>query len=209
MAACDASLQRLRVDYIDLYQLHRVDPEVPVEESVGAMAELVAAGKVRAIGLSEVDVPTLERAMAVHPIVTVQSELSLWTREPLSDVLPWCKAFLPFALLGRGSLAGRYATADAFADGDFRTRLPRFQTEAMAANQAIVATVQEVATRVGATAAQVALAWVLAQGDQVVPIPGTKRVSYLEENAAAADVPLTPEVLGLLDALPTAIGTRY
>ncbi len=212
-AACDASLQRLRVDYIDLYQLHRVDPEVPVEESVGAMAELVAAGKVRAIGLSEVDVPTLERAMAVHPIATVQSELSLWTREPLSDVLPWCKAhnvaFLPFAPLGRGFLTGRYATADAFADGDFRTRLPRFQTEAMAANQAIVATVQEVATRVGATAAQVALAWVLAQGDQVVPIPGTKRVSYLEENAAAADVPLTPEVLALLDALPTAIGTRY
>jgi aryl-alcohol dehydrogenase-like predicted oxidoreductase len=212
-AACDASLQRLRVDYIDLYQLHRVDPEVPVEESVGAMAELVAAGKVRAIGLSEVDVPTLERAMAVHPIATVQSELSLWTREPLSDVLPWCTAhnvaFLPFAPLGRGFLTGRYATADAFADGDFRTRLPRFQTEAMAANQAIVATVQEVATRVGATAAQVALAWVLAQGDQVVPIPGTKRVSYLEENAAAADVPLTPEVLALLDALPTAIGTRY
>lgn len=212
-AACEASLQRLRVEYIDLYQLHRVDPAVPVEESVGAMAELLAAGKVRAIGLSEVDVATLERAMAVHPIATVQSELSLWTREPLREVLPWCAAhnvaFLPFAPLGRGFLTGRYTSATAFPSGDFRTRLPRFQAEAMAANQAIVEEVQAVAARVGATAAQVALAWVLAQGSQVVPIPGTRRIAYLEENAAAAAVSLAPAEIALLDALPVAVGERY
>jgi aryl-alcohol dehydrogenase-like predicted oxidoreductase len=212
-AACDASLKRLQVDYIDLYHLHRVDPEVPVEESVGAMAELVTAGKVRAIGLSEVDVQTLERAMAVHPIAAVQSELSLWTRDTLAEVLPWCMAhnvaFLAFSPLGRGFLTGRYQSPQAFDPSDFRSRLPRFQTEAMTANQAIVATVRQVADRVGATASQVALAWVLAQGEQVIPIPGTKQVSFLEENVQAAEIVLTPDDQVLLDAIPAPVGTRY
>ena len=210
-AGCDASLQRLGTDHIDLYQLHRVDPEVPLEESWGAMAELVTAGKVGAIGLSEVSVEELDRAAAIHPVATVQSELSLWTRDALPEVLPWCVAhgagFLPFSPLGRGFLTG--ALAPGFESTDFRTGLPRFTEEAMAANQRIVDGVRAVADRHEATLAQVALAWVLAQGERVVPIPGTRRRTRVEENAAAARLELSAADLADLDALPPPVGDRY
>jgi aryl-alcohol dehydrogenase-like predicted oxidoreductase len=212
VASCDESLQRLRTKVIDLYQLHRVDPAVPVEETVGAMAGLVEAGKVRAIGLSEVDVATLERAAAVHPIASVQSELSLWTRDPLAEVVLWCVAnevaFLPYSPLGRGYLTGRLSSDD-FDLADFRAGLPRFKREAMETNRCIVDGIATVADRHGATNAQVALAWLLAQAPVVVPIPGTKRIQYLEENAAAADLVLTDQDLADLDALPAPAGGRY
>jgi aryl-alcohol dehydrogenase-like predicted oxidoreductase len=211
-AACDASLQRLGVDHVDLYQLHRVDPEVPIAETWGAFAGLVEAGKTRAIGLSEVTVEELEICHAIHPVASVQSELSLWTRDWAAEVLPWCTAhgvaFLPFSPLGRGFLTGAL-TADQIGSQDFRAGLPRFSPEAMAANQALVDTVTAVAARLGATAAQVALAWLLAQAPGVVPIPGTKRLSRLEENAAASDVVLTAEDLAELDAMPAPEGGRY
>ena len=211
-AACDASLQRLGVDHIDLYQLHRVDPATPVEETWGAFADLVEAGKVRAIGLSEVRVDQLEACHAIHPVTSVQSELSLWTRDWTADVLPWCQkngvAFLPYAPLGRGFLTGALGQRT-FTDKDFRAGLPRFSPENLAANQALVDAVRAVADRVGATPAQVALAWVLAQGDAVIPIPGTKRVERLEENAAAGDLVLSAEDLAELDALPAPEGGRY
>ncbi len=210
--ACEGSLQRLGIETIDLYQLHRVDPAVPVEESVGAMADLVRAGKVRWIGLSEVDVATLERAHAVHPIATVQSELSLWTRDALDDVLPRCAAlgigFLAFSPLGRGFFTGKLARED-IRPGDYRATLPRFQAENFDRNQALLAAVERIAQRVGATSGQVALAWVLAQGQHVVPIPGTKRVAYLEENVAAANVHLDPPTMEELDALHAPVGARY
>jgi aryl-alcohol dehydrogenase-like predicted oxidoreductase len=210
--AVEGSLQRLGIDVIDLYQLHRVDPEVPVEESVGAMADLVAAGKVRAIGLSEVDVPTLERAAAVHPIATLQSELSLWTRDALPEVLPWCSAngvgFLAFSPLGRGFLTGRLAQTD-ISPTDFRATLPRFQGENFERNGRIVEQVEAVARRVGATAGQVALAWVLAQGENVVPIPGTRRIPYLEENVAAAALRLSAADIAELNEIDAPSGTRY
>lgn len=212
VASCDESLQRLRTEVIDLYQLHRVDPEVPVEETVGAMAGLVAAGKVRTIGLSEVDVATLERAAAVHPIASVQSELSLWTRDPLAEVVPWCAAkgvaFLPYSPLGRGYLTGRLSSDD-FDSADFRAGLPRFKREAMETNRRIVDGIAAVGDRHGASNAQVALAWLLAQSPVVVPIPGTKRIQYLEENAAAADLVLSEQDLADLDALPAPAGDRY
>ena len=211
-AAIDASLQRLGTDRVDLWQLHRVDAEVPVEETWGAMAEQVAAGKALALGMSEVGVAELQRAHALHPVTTVQSELSLWTRDALPEVLPWCAAngagFLPFSPLGRGFLTGTLAAGSFDAD-DFRARNPRFTDQAMAANVALLEVVRAVAERRGATPAQVALAWVLAQGEHVVPIPGTKKVGYLEQNAAAADVRLTPEDLAELDALPAPEGARY
>ena len=211
--ACDASLQRLQVDTIDLYQLHRVDEKVPLAETWGAMASLVEAGKVRAIGMSEVDVAQIEEAHAIHPVTSVQSELSLWTRGPLADVVPWCAAhdagFLPFAPLGRGFLTGTLPTTGDFSETDFRARNPRFTGEALAANQHIVDSVRRVADRLGSTAAQVAIAWLLAQGEHVVPIPGTKKVRYLEENAAAADVRLGPADLAELDSLPAPVGARY
>ncbi|MCW2607433.1 MAG: aldo/keto reductase [Frankiales bacterium] len=211
-AAIDASLQRLGVEHVDLWQLHRVDPAVPVEETWGAMAQAVQAGKVRHLGMSEVGVAQLERAQAVHPVATVQSELSLWTRDPLAEVLPWCAAhgvgFLPFSPLGRGFLTGA-VTPGSFGADDFRARNPRFTDEAMTANQALVDAVRAVADRVGATTAQVALAWVLAQGETVVPIPGTKKLPYLEQNAGAADVVLSPADLAELDALPATAGARY
>jgi aryl-alcohol dehydrogenase-like predicted oxidoreductase len=212
-AACDASLARLGVDHVDLYQLHRVDPEVPVEETWGAFAALVDAGKVRAIGLSEASLDEIERCHAVHPVASVQSELSLWTRDWASDVLPWCRAndvaFLAFAPLGRGFLTGAITADRGFEAGDFRGGLPRFQPENLAANQALVDAVRAVAVRVGATPAQVAIAWLLAQADQVVPIPGTKRVHRLEENVAAGAVALSADDLAELDALPAPVGTRY
>lgn len=212
-AACDASLRRLGVDVIDLYQLHRPDPRVPIEESVGAMADLIAVGKVRAIGLSECDVPTLERAIKVHPIASLQSELSLWTRDVLSEILPWCKvhgvAFLPFAPLGRGFLTGRYRSTDKFSANDFRAKLPRFQEDTLAQNLAIVERVEQVARRHAATPGQIALAWTLAQGPQVIPIPGTKHSEYLDENIGAASITLSQADLEELNQLPSALGTRY
>jgi aryl-alcohol dehydrogenase-like predicted oxidoreductase len=210
--AIDASLQRLRTDHVDLYQLHRVDPEVPLEETWGAMAETVAQGKAKALGLSEVSVEQIERAHAIHPVASVQSEASLWPRDAFAEVIPWCAAngakFLPFAPLGRGFLTGKLQPRS-FEPGDFRKNNPRFQREAMDANQALVETVKGVAERRDATPAQVALAWLLAQGDHIFPIPGTRRRSRLEENAAAADLKLTAEDLAELDALPKPVGSRY
>jgi len=208
----DASLGRLRVDHVDLWQLHRVDEKVPVEETWGAMAEAVAAGKTRAIGMSEATVDELERAHATHPVASVQSELSLWTRDRLDDVLPWCRkhdvALIPYAPLGRGYLTGT-VTADSFDDRDFRARNPRFTREALTANLAIVDRVKAVAERLGATAAQVALAWVLAQDELILPIPGTTKVARVEENAGAGLLALTPEDLAELDDAPAAVGARY
>jgi aryl-alcohol dehydrogenase-like predicted oxidoreductase len=210
--AIDGSLRRLEVDHVDLYYLHRPDPEVPIEESVGALAETVAAGKAKHIGLSEVTRDELERAQAVHPITAVQSELSLWTRDAVAEVLPYCAAngiaFVPFSPLGRGFLTGRL-DRDRLEDDDARRRWPRFQQEALAANQRIVDAVQGVAARHDAAPGQIALAWVLAQGEHVVPIPGTKRIPYLEENLAAADILLSDGDLEELDALPEAVGARY
>lgn len=212
-ASIDGSLRRLGTDHVDLYQLHRVDPQVPVEETWGAMAETVAAGKARHIGLSEVTVAEIRRAQAVHPVTSVQSELSLWTRDALAEVLPYCQerdiAFLPFAPLGRGFLTGRFASSDDLPRDDFRRGLPRFQRDALRANLAIVGQVRQIADRAGATPAQVALAWVLAQGRHVVPIPGTKTPGYLTDNAGAADVALSAADLADLAALPAAQGTRY
>jgi aryl-alcohol dehydrogenase-like predicted oxidoreductase len=211
-ASIDAQLRRLRRDVIDLYYLHRVDPTVPLEESWGAMAELVAAGKARALGMSEVSVGELDRASAIHPVAAVQSELSLWTRDRLDDVVPWCRAngagFVPYAPLGRGYLTGAITDAT-FAERDFRATNPRFTADAIESNRRIVDEVRVVATRLGATPAQVAIAWCLAQGEHVVPIPGTKRRSYLEENVAAAAVELDAEALAALDALPPASSPRY
>ncbi len=212
-AAIDASLARLGTDHVDLYQLHRVDPDVPLEETWGAMAEAVAAGKARAIGLSEVGVDELDRAHAIHPVAAVQSELSLWTRDPLDAVLPWCArhgaAFIPFSPLGRGFLTGRLDGRATFASGDFRSGLPRFTAAARAANEAIVDRVRAVAARLDAQPSQVALAWVLAQGEHVVPIPGTRRRRWLEENARAAHLTLGAGDLAELDALPAPEGARY
>jgi aryl-alcohol dehydrogenase-like predicted oxidoreductase len=212
-AAIDASLRRLGTDHVDLYQLHRVDPAVPLAETWGAMAAVVAAGKARHLGLSEVSVDQIRTAQAVHPVAAVQSELSLWTRDPLAEVLPHCEAqgigFLPFAPLGRGFLAGRFASFDDLPSDDFRRRLPRFQQDALRANLAIVGRVRAAAERIGVPPAQVALAWVLAQGRRVVPIPGTKTPAYLEENAGAADLVLDAADRAELDALPAAAGARY
>ncbi|WP_425558197.1 aldo/keto reductase [Cryptosporangium japonicum] len=211
-SAIDGSLRRLGVDVIDLYYLHRPDPAVPIEDSIGVLAEAVSAGKIRAIGVSEFSVDQLDRAAAVHPISAVQSELSLWTRDHLTTTLPWCErngaGFVPFSPLGRGFLTGAFREA-AFAANDFRARNPRFQPENLTANLAIVEAVEAVAATYEATAAQVALAWVLAQGAHVVPIPGTRRLARLAENAGSASLPLTPEDLAALDALPAPAGARY
>jgi aryl-alcohol dehydrogenase-like predicted oxidoreductase len=209
----DESLRRLGTDHVDLYQLHRVDPQVPVEETWGAMAEVVAAGKARQIGLSEVNVGQIERAQSVHPVASVQSEPSLWTRDPLAEVLPYCEeqgiAFLPFSPLGRGFLAGRFASFDDLPEDDFRRRLPRFQQDALRADLAVVGRVREIAERAGITPAQVALAWLVAQGRYVVPIPGTKTPKYLSDNADAGDVEPSAAALADLDALPAPEGGRY
>jgi aryl-alcohol dehydrogenase-like predicted oxidoreductase len=212
-ASIDASLRRLGTDHVDLYQLHRVDPAVPLEESWGVMAEAGAAGKALHLGLSEVTVDQIRRAQAVHPVASVQSELSLWTRDALAEVVPYCEqqgiAFLPYAPLGRGFLAGRFASFDDLPAEDMRRSLPRFQQEALRANLALVGAVRAVAERAGTTPARVALAWVLAQGRFVVPIPGTKTPRYLVDNAGAADVALTESDLAELDALPAPEGARY
>ncbi|MGH3900120.1 MAG: aldo/keto reductase [Pseudonocardiaceae bacterium] len=209
----DDSLRRLGTDHVDLYQLHRVDPQVPLEETWGAMAQTVAAGKARHIGLSEVTVDQINRAQSVHPVFSVQSELSLWTRDVLAEVLPYCQeqdiALLPFSPLGRGFLTGRFSSFNDLPEDDFRRRLPRFQRDALRANLTIVGRVRKIAERVGATPAQVALAWVLAQGRHVVPIPGTKTPKYLADNAGAADIELSAADLTELDTLPAPEGTRY
>ena len=193
-SACEASLARLKTDVIDLYYLHRVDPDVPVEESVGAMAELVAAGKVRFLGLSEVSEATLRRAHAVHPITALQSEYSLWTREPEATVMPACRelgiAFVPFSPLGRGFLTGAVTGREGIAPGDWRANNPRFTEENIARNRALLRPLEEVAQAHGARPAQVALAWVLSRGEQVIPIPGMKRRAHLDENVAAVDIEL-------------------
>ena len=211
--ACDGSLERLGVEVIDLYYLHRVDPQVPVEETWGAMAGLVAAGKVRLLGISEASVEELERISRIHPVTAVQSELSLWTRDYLAGVVPWCAAhgasFVAFAPLGRGFLTGAIAAGARFGPEDFRSKLPRFHSEAVSENQRIVDSVRAVAKRKGVTAAQVALAWVLARGEHVLAIPGTQRLRYLQENIAAADIALTPGELQELEALPAPVGGRY
>ena len=210
--AVEASLRRLGTDVIDLYYLHRVDPEVPLEETWSVMAELVAEGKVRHLGLSEVDTAQAETAHRIHPVAAIQSELSLWTRDPLGGVLGWCAAngaaFVPFSPLGRGFLTGT-VTAASFESGDLRERMPRFQDQALEQNQRIVEVVRQVAGRLGATPAQVAIAWTLAQGEHVIPIPGTKKRAYLHENTGAAGVELPPADLAVLDALPPAVGPRY
>jgi aryl-alcohol dehydrogenase-like predicted oxidoreductase len=212
--AVDASLRRLRTDVIDLYYLHRIDPEVPLEDQWTTLASFVEAGKVRALGLSEASVEELETSNAIHPVAALQSELSLWTRDAFDNgTLEWClehgAAFVPFSPLGRGYLTGTVTTAAFDHDLDFRRDNPRFQQEALDANQAIVEVVKRVAERKGATPAQVAIAWVLAQGDHVLPIPGTKRRRYVEENVGADALELTADDLAELDALPAAQGSRY
>ncbi|RPE46430.1 aryl-alcohol dehydrogenase-like predicted oxidoreductase [Streptomyces sp. Ag109_O5-1] len=208
------SLERLGTDYIDLYYQHRVDPNVPIEETVGAMAELVAEGKVRHIGLSEASPETIRRAHAVHPITAVQTEYSLWSRDPEDGVLPTCRelgiGFVPYSPLGRGFLAGRFSSPDELDANDFRRSGPRFTGDNLDANLRLAAKVKEIAAEKDVTPAQLALAWVLAQGDGIVPIPGTKRRSYLEQNAGAVDVELTKEDLARIDAeVPRAAGERY
>jgi aryl-alcohol dehydrogenase-like predicted oxidoreductase len=214
--ACDASLQRLGVDHIDLYYQHRVDQSVPIDETVGAMADLVTAGKVRRLGLSEASATTIRRANAVHPITALQTEYSLWTRHIENEILPTIRdlgiGLVPYSPLGRGFLTGTITSADALAPDDFRRQNPRFVGDALAANLALVDRVRTLADRKGVTPGQLALAWVLAQGEDVVPIPGTKRVSYLEENVAAASLALTDtDVAELEEAIPadSVVGERY
>jgi aryl-alcohol dehydrogenase-like predicted oxidoreductase len=216
-AACDASLERLGVDHVDLYYQHRVDKTVPIEETVGAMADLVGAGKVRHLGLSEASPTTIRRAHAVHPITALQTEYSLWAREPEAEILPTVRelgiGFVPYSPLGRGFLAGRFRSANDLRDeGDFRSRHPRFRGENLERNLEILERVEAIARDKGVSPAQLVLAWVMAQGPDVVPIPGTKRRRYLEENVAAAALELTADDLRRLDeAAPvgTTAGDRY
>ena len=208
------SLSRLGTDHVDLYYLHRVDPGTPIEETVGAMADLVTEGKVRHLGLSEASADTLRRAAAVHTITALQTEYSLWAREVEGEILPACRelgvGFVPYSPLGRGFLSGRFKSPEELDADDFRRHGPRFQGEALQKNLALVAKVEELASDKGCTPGQLALAWVLAQGDDVVPIPGTKRRTYLEENLAAVDVELTAEDLARIDSeLPATAGDRY
>jgi aryl-alcohol dehydrogenase-like predicted oxidoreductase len=210
---CDASLRRLGIDRIDLYYLHRIDPKVPVEKTWEAMAGLVAADKVRYLGISEPSVADLERVSRIHPVTAVQSELSLWTRDYLADVVPWCgvhgASFVAFAPLGRGFLTGAISSDRRFESDDFRSTLPRFREKEVAENQRIVEAVRAVAARRGVSPAQVALAWLLAQGQHILAIPGTQRRKYLEENVAAAGIGLGAEELAELDAIPAPVGGRY
>ncbi len=215
-SSCDASLQRLDVDVIDLYYLHRKDPDTPIEETVEAMAELVRAGKIRAIGLSEVSASTLRKAHAVHPITALQTEYSLWSREPEDELLNVCKelkiAFVAYSPLGRGFLTGQIKKYEDFEANDWRRNAPRFQGENFNKNLALVKELENIASRKGYTASQVALAWVLAGGDNIFPIPGTKRMKYLEENIAAASITFTRDELEELDRIApkgAASGNRY
>ncbi len=214
-AACEGSLKRLGVDVIDLYYVHRRDRDTPIEDTVGAMAELVQEGKIRAIGLSEVSVETLRRAHAVHPVTAVQSEYSLWSREPEDGMLQACRelgiAFVAYSPLGRGFLTGQFKSPDDFAPDDYRRHSPRFQGENFYRNLELVKAVEDFAAARGTTASRLALAWVLAQGDHIFPIPGTKKLKYLEENAAAATLQLSAAELEELGGFFTrgAAGSRY
>jgi aryl-alcohol dehydrogenase-like predicted oxidoreductase len=215
-SSCEGSLQRLGTDVIDLYYLHRKDPDTPIEETVGAMAQLVAEGKIRGIGLSEVNADTLRRAHAVHPITALQSEYSLWTRDPEDGVLQTCQelgiAFVAYSPLGRGFLTGQIKTFEDFEPDDYRRFSPRFQGENFDKNLQLVKKIEDLAQQKGCTTAQLALAWVLAQGDDIFPIPGTKRIPYLEENIGALSVSLTSQELEEIDAIApkgAAAGTRY
>jgi aryl-alcohol dehydrogenase-like predicted oxidoreductase len=211
--ACEGSLQRLGVDHIDLYYQHRVDPDTPIEETVGAMAELVTEGKVRFLGLSEAAPATIRRAHAVHPISALQTEYSVWSRDPETEILPTLRelgiGFVPYSPLGRGFLTGALRSLDDLDEGDFRRYQPRFQGDNLADNVAIVEVVDQLASAKGCTPGQIALAFVHAAGRDVSPIPGTKRRTYLEENVAALDVELTEEDLAVLDAVAPAKGDRY
>jgi aryl-alcohol dehydrogenase-like predicted oxidoreductase len=212
--ACEGSLQRLGVDHIDLYYQHRVDPKTPIEETVGAMAELVREGKVRHLGLSEAAPATIRRAHAVHPIAAVQTEYSLWTRDVEDEILPTLQelgiALVAYSPLGRGFLAGRFSSSEELDEGDFRRYGPRFTGENGERNRALAERVRELAQEKSVTPGQLALAWVLSRGEHVVPIPGTKRRSYLEENLAAADVELSAEEAErIAAAVPVAAGERY
>jgi aryl-alcohol dehydrogenase-like predicted oxidoreductase len=214
--ACEGSLRRLGIDAIDIYYVHRIDPARPIEDTVGTLADLVREGKVRAIGLSEVSASTLRRAAAVHPIAAVQSEYSLWTREPELEVLPACRelgvSFVAFSPLGRGFLAGAVTSTNALAADDYRRQLPRFQGAAAAHNASLVARLDEIARQQGCTAAQLAIAWLLAQGPGLIPIPGTRHIQRLEANAAAAQIMLDPATLAAIDAvfpIGAAAGERY
>lgn len=211
--ACEGSLSRLGVDYIDLYYQHRVDPDTPIEETVGAMAELVEQGKVRFLGLSEAAPATIRRAQAVHPISALQTEYSVWSRDPEKEILPTLRelgiGFVPYSPLGRGFLTGTLRSVEDLDEADFRRYQPRFQGDNLAANVAIVEVVDELAQAKGCTPGQIALAFVHAAGRDVAPIPGTKRRTYLEENVAALDVELTEEDLAVLDRIAPAQGARY
>ncbi|MGW5863766.1 aldo/keto reductase [Streptomyces sp. NPDC055239] len=214
--ACEASLRRLGIDHIDLYYLHRVDQNVPIEETVGAMAELVEAGKIRHIGLSEASVRTIRRAHAVHPIAALQSEWSLWTRDLEAEIAPVCRELgigvVPFSPLGRGFLTGRYTSVDSLQEGDMRREQPRFADGNLERNLSIVAALDALAAEKGVTAGQLALAWVQHRGDNVVPIPGTRREKYLTENLGALAVELSADELAAIDAVApagTVAGTRY
>jgi aryl-alcohol dehydrogenase-like predicted oxidoreductase len=212
--ACEGSLQRLGLDHIDLYYQHRVDPDTPIEETVGAMAELVHEGKVRYLGLSEAGPETLRRACAVHQITALQTEYSLWSLDPEDAILPACRelgiGFVAYSPLGRGFLTGAIKSVDDLADDDFRRSTPRFQGDNFQRNLDLVAKVEELAASKGVTPAQLALAWVLAQGEDIVPIPGTKRLARLEENVGAADVELSADELAdIRAAVPQVAGDRY
>ena len=212
--SCDASLKRLGVDAIDLYYQHRVDPETPIEDTVGAMAELVKAGKVRHLGLSEAAPATIRRAAAVHPIAALQTEYSLWSRDPEGELLDTCRevgiAFVAYSPLGRGFLTGRYRSIDDFAANDWRRNNPRFQGANFQKNLDLVDKVGELARAKGSTSAQLALAWLLSRGNDIIPIPGSTRIERVEENAGATRVHLSPEDIQSLDALaPTVAGERY
>jgi aryl-alcohol dehydrogenase-like predicted oxidoreductase len=213
---CEASLRRLGIDTIDLYYQHRVDPAVPIEDTVGAMAELVAAGKVRHLGLSEAAPATIRRAAKIHRIAALQTEYSLWSRDPETDILPAIRelgiGFVAYSPLGRGFLTGQFKTVDDLPADDYRRHSPRFQGENFQRNLDLVAKIQDLATRKRCTPSQLALAWVLAQGSDIIPIPGTKRLRYLDENLGAARVELTPDDVRQIDAiLPpgSAMGERY
>jgi aryl-alcohol dehydrogenase-like predicted oxidoreductase len=214
--ACDASLTRLDIDHIDLYYQHRVDSSVPIEDTVGAMADLVRAGKVRYLGLSEAGPATIRRAHKVHPISALQTEYSLWSRDPEDEIIPTCRelgiGFVPYSPLGRGFLTGRFRTIDDLPPDDWRRNNPRFQGDNFQKNLDLVARIEDLARSKGWTPSQLALAWVMAQGEDIVPIPGTKRVRYLEENAAAAEISLSPDDLAAIDAAApagVAAGERY
>lgn len=212
-ASIEGSLRRLGSEHVDLYYLHRVDPDTPIEETVGAMGELVAEGKVRHLGLSEASPETIRRADATHPIAALQSEWSLWTRDIEGEIVETCRelgiGIVPYSPLGRGFLSGRFTSPDELDPDDFRRRGPRFCGDNLEQNLRLAAKVKEIADEKGCTPAQLALAWVLARGDDVVPIPGTKRRTYLEDNVAALDVELTAADLARIDELPAAAGDRY